>query len=401
MTTHTSPRSGFQISSMLVAIKYLGVSRLKKRYRFCNRATLIPCKGVVDRPPYAAFLIDEKIAPLLFDDVNGLGSALRYGCLGRGTSGGVDCLPCEDQAAVMAQTHEFDQVIIEWCCGHDSRLGRPSRYSQGCRVARLTIDDDFRTLDGLHKALEIAKRCPPDRTLLWSAMPCAGGSPLQRVNRARGVGIEKLNARWRDFYTLWGNFEIVAEEVLGVGGIVTIEWPEVNDYWRQLNVAQFLERFYFDNSIFRGCACRLVTQYGPLPGVPLRKSWRGSSDNSKMLTYLNESTKEVRDHKHGDNQGGDYEEAENDTPGRIDAIHMGFQLCCSYQDGGGYFYPKEYCSTDYITPCIDYDHIREDVANDGVSHGASHHVTSPRECALPSPEHMGVLCANCMARVTC
>jgi hypothetical protein len=50
-------------------------------------------------------------------------------------------------------------------------------------------------------------------------MPCAGGSHLQRANRARGVGIEKLNACCGDFYTLWGKFEIVAEEVVGVGGI--------------------------------------------------------------------------------------------------------------------------------------------------------------------------------------
>jgi hypothetical protein len=105
---------------------------------------------------------------------------------------------------------------------------------------------------------------------------------------------------------LWGNFEIVAEEVIGVGGIVTIDWPEVNDYWQQLNVIQFLGEFKFGNRIFHGCACGLVARYGLLPGELLGKSWRGSSSNSKMLTYLDEKcTIEGgdRDHKHGDHRG--------------------------------------------------------------------------------------------------
>ena len=73
----------------------------------------------------------------------------------QGTSDVVECLPCEDQTGIEAETIEIDRVIIEWCCGNNSRLGRPSRYSQGCRVVRLTIDDDLRALDGLHKALNI------------------------------------------------------------------------------------------------------------------------------------------------------------------------------------------------------------------------------------------------------
>jgi hypothetical protein len=188
---------------------------------------------VVDRLPYETFVIDKRIAPFLFDDVHGLRSALRYGCL-ENACDVADCFPCEDQSAIVSESHDFEWVIIEWCYGRDSRLGRPSKYSQVCKVIRLTIDDDLRTLNGLHRALEIVEQCPQDRTLLWSAMPCAGGSPLQKVNKARGFGTEKLNAHWRDFYILWGNF--VAEEVIGVGVVVTVEWPEANDYWEQPDV---------------------------------------------------------------------------------------------------------------------------------------------------------------------
>jgi hypothetical protein len=45
-----------------------------------------------------------------------------------------------------------------------------------------------------HKALKIIKACPKGRTLLWSAMPCAGGSPWHKLHKAQGKGLEKIEA---------------------------------------------------------------------------------------------------------------------------------------------------------------------------------------------------------------
>jgi hypothetical protein len=196
----------------------------------------------------------DNTTPLLFNDVNGLWSALRYGRLEHENPNVVDCLSREEQLGTVAEYHDLDREIIEWRCGHDSLLGRPSKYSQGCKVIRLTIDDDLRASDGLRQDLKIPKHCPKDRTLLWSAMPCAGRSPSQRLNKALGIGAEKPDARWKDFYILWGNFEIAAEEIIGIGGVIAIEWPEMNEYWKQPDVIQFLKKFDFDNSIFHGCA---------------------------------------------------------------------------------------------------------------------------------------------------
>jgi hypothetical protein len=75
------------------------------------------------------------------------------------------------------QPNHYDRVIIEWCCGRDSMLGKPSTQSGGCKVVRLTIEDDLRTLEGLRKAIRVLQDCPRGRTLLWSSMPCAGGTP--------------------------------------------------------------------------------------------------------------------------------------------------------------------------------------------------------------------------------
>jgi hypothetical protein len=123
---------------------------------------------------------------------------------------------------VSAQDH-YDRVIIEWCCGRDSMLGESSKRSSGCEVVRLTIDDDLRTSEGLQKAIQILQDCPRGRTLLWSSMPCAGGSPWQTPNVAMGEGLGKIEGRWKDLRLLWNNFDLMARAVVDFGGEVVIE----------------------------------------------------------------------------------------------------------------------------------------------------------------------------------
>jgi hypothetical protein len=118
---------------------------------------------------------------------------------------------------VSAPDH-YDRVIIEWCCGRNSMFGKSSKHSSGCKVVRLTIDDDLRASEGLQKAIQVFQDCPRGRTLLWSSMLCAGGSPWQTLNVAMGEGLEKIEGHWRDFRFLWSNFELMARAVMDVGG---------------------------------------------------------------------------------------------------------------------------------------------------------------------------------------
>jgi hypothetical protein len=80
-----------------------------------------------------------------------------------------DCPPAgvKEKRRKVSDVVQYDRVIIEWCCGHDSMLGRPSTHSDGCEVIGLTIDDDLRTMDGLQQALRIVQDCPrgPGATL--------------------------------------------------------------------------------------------------------------------------------------------------------------------------------------------------------------------------------------------
>jgi hypothetical protein len=187
---------------------------------------------------------DEHIISrdLLSIDHDRLWFVFRNGCLKDENACVVDCPLRIDQSETenkcqassdkrvrtVAEVAHYDRVISEWCCGHDNLLGHTSRYSNGCKVVRLTIDDHLRTFAGLQKALHIIKRCPKGRTLLCSAMPCAGGSPWRTLNVALGVGLEKIKPHWRDFRVLWDNFVIAAKAVIDIGGIVAVDGKDAD-----------------------------------------------------------------------------------------------------------------------------------------------------------------------------
>jgi hypothetical protein len=228
-------------------------------------------------------------------------------------------ISADKHVRTIAAVAHHDRLIIEWCCGH-SLLGLTSKYSDGCEVIRFAIDDDLRVLAGLQKALRVINQRPKGRTLLWGAMPCAGGSPWQTLNIALGVGLEKIEARY--FRVLWGNFVIAAEAVIDIDGIVAIEWPERCKYWLDPRVGGFLKKHQFDQSVFHGCACGLVTKYNEPLHKPMKKPWRCFSNNFKMLIYFNRKC--LGNHTHAECRGEDCKASEDYTPDIIDAIHMGF-----------------------------------------------------------------------------
>ena len=66
----------------------------------------------------------------------------------------------------------FDRVIIEIRCGIDSRIGESTKHSQGCRVERITIVDDFTTEQGTGKVLKLLAQYRLYPILLWVSIPC-------------------------------------------------------------------------------------------------------------------------------------------------------------------------------------------------------------------------------------
>ncbi len=76
------------------------------------------------------------------------------------------------------------RLIMESCCGNESQLGRKWPEARGCEVIRLTEDIDLTSKSGLDFAKKKIDELPNSNILLWSSIPCTGGSTWQYVNEA-------------------------------------------------------------------------------------------------------------------------------------------------------------------------------------------------------------------------
>jgi len=200
-----------------------------------------------------------------------------------------------DSAALVSAAQEmlhyrpqyYNRRLIEFCCGRNSRLGRPFPWNDGCDVVRLTMDDDVTTERGLARAIA-AVRDSSLPVLLWASIPCTGGSPWQNLNAKRGASTRKLIARRiRDFRLIWASFVQVAAEVVAQGGVFCVEWPKDRNYWRRPEVVRVLTKYHCSSSVFHGCQYGLVSQFGSTKGMPILKPWRIAGNLDRMLVGLN------------------------------------------------------------------------------------------------------------------
>jgi hypothetical protein len=95
---------------------------------------------------------------------------------------------------------------------------------------------------------------------------------------------------------------------MDIDGAVTIEWPECCKYWKDIRDPNFLKKYKFVSNAFHGCACGLKTRYNAPIGQPLKNPWRGSSNKSEMLVYLDRKCE--KNHFHGVCRGGDCKASE-------------------------------------------------------------------------------------------
>ena len=143
-----------------------------------------------------------------------------------------------------------DRTLIEFCCGPSSLLGVETKHSRGCKVVRLTEEEDVTAPRGISVALEaIAGPC----TLLWGSIPCTGGCPWQKINRRRPGGEARLRKHFKLFKRMWKSFEQVARDVLKAGGMVAIEWPKNCAYWKWPCVVALLQELHMVGAMFFFC----------------------------------------------------------------------------------------------------------------------------------------------------
>ena len=102
---------------------------------------------------------------------------------------------------------------------------------------RITDVEDGTSPEGA--ALTVRESSSPD-VLLRSAIPCAGGSPWQNLNKHKPGVKAKIAAHQHLAAELWATFAVAAEACLAAGGDVAIEWPAGCSYWRWPCVTTFI-----------------------------------------------------------------------------------------------------------------------------------------------------------------
>ena len=204
--------------------------------------------------------------------------ATLAGTLGQG--------PLGPAQAIHNRAKPYNRRLVEFCCGRNSRLGRPFPWNSGCETIRLTMDEDVTTERGLNFAINaVSDTSLP--VLLWISIPCTGGCSWKHVNKGRGKSTRKLLAkRIRDFRLIWASALHVMEAAAKNGCTICIEWPRSCDYWKRREVMRALRQFGLESTIFHGCMYGLVSSMKSTKGRPINKAWRVATNNRGMMKGL-------------------------------------------------------------------------------------------------------------------
>ena len=249
-----------------------------------------------------------------------------------------------------------NRLLLEFCCGPDSLLSTPCKWTTGCKMIRLTEEDDMASDEGLIKTLEIIKNdhaAQEGRVMLWASIPCVGGSAWNRYNWSQNhyKNIrETIKGHWKLYRKIFNNFKVIAEQVLMLHGCVVNEWPKSCEYWSDKRVTQFFDRLAFQYSVFDGCCYDLRTISKRSIDDPMKED--DSDDGVKylikkvwQLAYSNNIpeigelfSKECNGkHKHALCAGPETKATENYTWRIAKTVHIAFEGFCnkSPDDGKG------------------------------------------------------------------
>ena len=200
-------------------------------------------------------------------------------------------------------------------------MGQITPETHGCETIRLTIEDDLRTQEGLETALR-AINAP--NVLLWAAIPCTGGCAWNALSAKRGSEAtrEKIRGHRVDFWTIWHNFEKVAEATIAKGGYVAIEWPSSCAYWRESRIQEFVNKHACERAYIHGCMYGLKSIAPGKPHMHILKPWTVMTTCPGLAESLSITCNGK--HVHTPCAGVDTKGTEEYTPEMVKRVHIGF-----------------------------------------------------------------------------
>jgi hypothetical protein len=205
-----------------------------------------------------------------------------------------------DQGGLEEST-SFQRLLIEFCCSHDSKLCTPREASKGCRLIRVTENEDGTTKgcrNWLAQEIQSFRESNPQgEVLLYASLPCVGGSPWGYINAMTDTGAERIEQQQKEFTKLFKLLQSLIQQIDGPHFSIAFELSKNCKYWKPPLVQSFLKKNNLKQYPFHGC------QFGVtgLEGNPMKKGWMIAT-NMEELSGLSEYVCDGS-HTHGQSRG--------------------------------------------------------------------------------------------------
>ena len=214
-----------------------------------------------------------------------------------------------------------NRVIVEFCCGEDSKLGEKRNASTGCYTIRVTEKNDA-TKQSTSKRLckdlrpllcdEGGYKARSRPLLIWASLPCTGGCSWQHISIL--TNREKVEDHHKLFLKLLKSLKSSMRIMKPFKPEPAMELPKTCDYWKWTVVQAFIKKHCMQSCLCDGCMLGIIDD----DGRPLRKSWQIMS--TLPLPGLNGRTCDGT-HEHGRSRGHSLKDAESYSYHMTDAIH--------------------------------------------------------------------------------
>ena len=218
------------------------------------------------------------------------------------------------------------RVLVEFCCGPDSKLGDRSRkHSKDCYVIRCTEERDVTSRSNrmdirneVIRAIEssTAQPCP---VLIWISIPCTGGTTWSYVNLQHESAKLKVEYHRHVFEKIWSSMVDFINLIRHLSPKIAIEWPAHCIYWKFDRVEKFCGKHQLIRVTFDGCMVGIVNK----EGEPIKKPWAIQTDCDSIVTAFDGLSCDGS-HNHVQGRGHDLKETESYSYQMTDMIHQAF-----------------------------------------------------------------------------